>query len=67
MPPKAASIEARLEASRKFAIEVSRMAQNTRCHNVVLLDMTGISAVTDFYVIATGTSAADADGLRRPR
>ena len=57
MPPKAASIEARLEASRKFAIEVARVAHNTRCHSVVVLDMAGISPVTDFYVIATGTSA----------
>jgi ribosome-associated protein len=56
MPPKAASIEARLEASRRFAIEVARMAHHTRCHSVVVLDMAGISPVTDFYVIATGTS-----------
>jgi ribosome-associated protein len=57
MPPKAASIEARLEASRKFAIEVARMSHNTRCQNVIVLDMAGISPVTDFYVIATGSSA----------
>ncbi len=57
MPPKAASIEARLEASRKFAIEAARLSVNTRCHNVVVLDMAGVSPVTDFYVIATGTSA----------
>ncbi|MGD0463841.1 MAG: ribosome silencing factor [Tepidisphaeraceae bacterium] len=57
MPPKAASIEARLEASRKFAIEAARMSHHTRCHNVVVLDMAGVSPVTDFYVIATGTSA----------
>jgi ribosome-associated protein len=57
MPPKAASIEARLEASRKFAIEVARMCHHTRCHNVVILDMAGISSVTDFYIVATGTSA----------
>lgn len=57
MPPKAASIEARLEASRKFAIEAVRLSVNTRCHNVVVLDMAGVSPVTDFYVIATGTSA----------
>ncbi|MGD0542018.1 MAG: ribosome silencing factor [Tepidisphaeraceae bacterium] len=57
MPPKAASVEARLEASRKFAIEVARLSDNTRCHNVVVLDMASVSPVTDFYVIATGTSA----------
>jgi ribosome-associated protein len=55
--PKPASIEARMAASRKLAIESARLAQQTRCHNVIILDMTGISPVTDFYVIATGTSA----------
>lgn len=30
---------------------------NTRCHNVVVLDVTGLSPVTDYFVIATGTSA----------
>jgi ribosome-associated protein len=29
---------------------------NTRCHQVVVLDVRGISSVTDFLVIATGTS-----------
>ncbi len=46
----------RTEASRKFAIDVARLAANTRCHNVVILDVTGISPVTDYFVIATGTS-----------
>jgi len=32
------------------------MAANTRCHNVVLLDVRGISPVTDYFVLATGTS-----------
>ena len=33
------------------------MAANTRCHNVVLLDVRGISPITDYLVLATGTSA----------
>ncbi|HVS71566.1 MAG TPA: ribosome silencing factor [Phycisphaerae bacterium] len=32
------------------------MAANTRCENVVLLDLRGRSPVTEFFVIATGTS-----------
>jgi ribosome-associated protein len=32
------------------------MAANTRCHNVVVLDVSHVSPVTDFFVIATGTS-----------
>ncbi|HYO10694.1 MAG TPA: ribosome silencing factor [Tepidisphaeraceae bacterium] len=29
---------------------------HTRCHNVVLLDVRGLSPVTDYMVLATGTS-----------
>jgi ribosome-associated protein len=47
----------RVESSRMFAVEAARLAASTRCHNVTLLDMSGVSPVTDFYLIATGTSA----------
>lgn len=47
----------RAEQSRKFAIEAARLAANTRGQNVVVLDVSNISPVTDYYVIATGTSA----------
>jgi len=33
------------------------MAAETRCTNVVLLDVTKISPITDYLVIATGSSA----------
>ena len=46
----------RLEAARQFAVQSARLAANTRCHNVVVLDVSGISPVTDFLVLATGTS-----------
>jgi len=45
------------QQTREFAIEAARLAANTRCHNVVLLDVRGISPVTDYMVLATGTSA----------
>lgn len=45
------------EAARRFALEAAKLAQNTRCHDVVVLEMTSVSPVTDYYVIATGTSA----------
>jgi ribosome-associated protein len=35
---------------------VAKLAAYTRCHNVVILDVSSISSVTDFFVIATGTS-----------
>ena len=44
------------EQTRQFAIACARHAANTRCHNVVLLDVRGISPVTDYMLLATGTS-----------
>jgi ribosome-associated protein len=32
------------------------LAAATRCHDVVVLDVRGISSVTDYFIIATGTS-----------
>ena len=45
-----------IAAARAFAIEAARLTANTRCHNVVVLDVGGLSPVCDFFVIATGTS-----------
>jgi ribosome-associated protein len=44
------------KTARQFAIDAARMAANTRCHTVTLLDVKGLSPVTDYFVIATGTS-----------
>ena len=41
---------------RQFAIEAAHLAQDLNCTNVVLLDLTGISPATDYFLIATGTS-----------
>lgn len=46
----------RLEAARRFAIDAARLVAATRGHNVVILDVSAISPVTDFFVLATGTS-----------
>lgn len=40
----------------QFAIEVARIAHDNKSENVVALDLRGKSAITDFTVIATGTS-----------
>jgi ribosome-associated protein len=50
------SDEQRLAAARQFAVESARHFAATRCHNVVVLDMQGLSPITDFMVIGTGTS-----------
>src|SRR3954452_18326256 len=47
----------RIEAARKFAVAAARHAANTRCTNVVILELGGLSPVTDFFIVATGTSA----------
>jgi ribosome-associated protein len=55
MPP-IPTPHSRNDAARGFAIDAARLAANTRCHNVVLLDVRGISPVTDYMIVATGTS-----------
>src|SRR5439155_18928936 len=47
----------RSDAAKRFAIEAARLAADTRATNVVVLDVSRISPVTDYFVIATGTSA----------
>lgn len=36
---------------------MARVAAENRCRDIMVLDLKGISPVTDFFVIATGTSA----------
>jgi ribosome-associated protein len=47
---------ARYERAKQFAIDAARLASHTHCSNIVVLDVSDISPVTDFFVIATGTS-----------
>ncbi len=42
--------------ARQFAIDAARLADGSHCQNVVVLDVRGISPVTDFFVLVTGTS-----------
>lgn len=37
-------------------MEAAHLLANTRCSNVAVLDVTGLSPVTDFLVMGTGTS-----------
>ena len=39
-----------------MAIDAARMAQDTNCEEVLVLDLRGVSPITDYFVIATGTS-----------
>ncbi len=55
-PSPAVSGSQKMDAAREFAIQAARLAATTRCNNVVVLDVSGISPITDFFVVATGTS-----------
>jgi ribosome-associated protein len=54
---QSAPIPVDAEKSRAFAMEAAKLAAQTRCHNVVVLDVHGLSPVCDYFVIASGTSA----------
>lgn len=40
----------------QLAIELARIADGDRCEDIVVLDLRGLSPVTDFFVVASGTS-----------
>ena len=40
----------------QFAIESARILADDKCEDVLILDLRGRSPVTDYFVIATGTS-----------
>jgi ribosome-associated protein len=42
--------------SRKLALLCRELAENRKAENVVILDVRKLSTVTDFFVLATGTS-----------
>lgn len=44
------------DAARHFAIEAARLLADDKCDDVVVLDVRGVSQVTDFIVIGSGTS-----------
>lgn len=64
--------------TRTFALAAAKVANGRHCSDIVVLDLSGISPATDYFVIATGTSdrqmrtvadeiceAAKAQGLMR--
>jgi ribosome-associated protein len=44
------------KTSRSLAVLFARTCAENRCHDVTVLDVRGLSPVTDFFVLATGTS-----------
>lgn len=43
-------------ATRAFAIDAARSLADDKCREIVVLDLQGRSQVTDYFVVATGTS-----------
>lgn len=43
-------------AARQFSIEAARLLSDDKCEDLLVLDLRGRSQVTDYFVIATGTS-----------
>ena len=44
------------DEARQFAISVARIAAENKTEEVAVLDLRGLSGMTDFFVIGTGTS-----------
>ena len=42
--------------ARQFAIELARIAHDDKCEDITVMNLTGLSPVTDFFVICSGTS-----------
>jgi ribosome-associated protein len=49
-------LAAQRSGAREFAVAAAELAADTRCDDVVIYDLRGRSPVTEFFVIATGTS-----------
>ena len=45
-----------LDQARAFALAAAKVAAERHCSDIVVLDLSGKSPATDFFVIATGTS-----------
>jgi ribosome-associated protein len=52
----AASPDASSSDTLSFAIEAARMVRDDKCEDVVLLDVRELSQVTDYIIIASGSS-----------
>jgi len=53
--PKA-QVKKVLDAAKAFALAAAKVAAERHCSDIVVLDLSGKSPATDFFVIATGTS-----------
>ena len=64
-PDASALSPARLEAARAFAVEAARLCADRRCRDVRVLQVAGLSPVTDFFVLANAASARQMTTIAR--
>ena len=64
-PPMTAARVKRIADARAYAIEAARLCADRRCANVRVLDVTGLSPVCDFFVLATANSARQMGSVAR--
>lgn len=49
-------IEKKRTEDKQLALTAAKIARDRNCTDIMILDLTGISPATDFFVIATSTS-----------
>jgi ribosome-associated protein len=42
--------------AEQFALDIARLAHDDKCEDVLVLDVRGLSQISDYIVLATGTS-----------
>ncbi|MCI0499971.1 MAG: ribosome silencing factor [Planctomycetales bacterium] len=55
-PSKAAAKAPKWSSDKELALAAARIARERHCTDITVLDLTGISPATNYFVIATGTS-----------
>ena len=55
--PKRTTARRDPQTARRLAVALARCCGENRCRDVVVLDLRRLSPVTDFFILATGTSA----------
>ncbi len=53
----------RLQAVRAYMIEAAQLLKDLHCEDIVLFDVQGLNDLTDFILIATGTSDRQIKGV----
>jgi ribosome-associated protein len=61
--PRDGGMTARQARTRQFAIEAARLLGDLHCEDILLLDVRGLSQITDYLLIGSGTSDRQIHGV----